>query len=109
MLDNAVYVANGLVPPTITDTFYGVFSKDVKYRVVGQFGWDSVPDKVQLATVELMKDYFSKDKVWRNKYIKSIKTFDWSFEYNASASKGTGNLYVDQLLNPYVITQMVLI
>ena len=109
LLDNSVYVANGLVPPTITDTFYGVFSKDVKYKVVGQFGWESVPDKVQIATVELMKDYFSKDKVWRNKYIKSIKTFDWSFEYNASASRGTGNLYVDQILNPYVITQMVLI
>jgi hypothetical protein len=109
LLDNAVYVANGLVPPTINDTFNGVFSKNVQYKVVGEFGWETVPDAVQLATIELMKDYFSKDKTWRNKYIKSIKTFDWSFEYNSSASSGTGNLYVDQLLTPYVITQMVLI
>ena len=109
LLDNAVYVANGLVPPTINDTFNGVFSKNVQYKVVGEFGWERVPDAVQLATVELMKDYFSKDKTWRNKYIKSIKTFDWSFEYNSSASSGTGNLYVDQLLKPYVVVQMVLI
>jgi hypothetical protein len=109
LLDNSVYVANGLVPPTINDTYNGVFSKNVKYKIVGEFGWDLVPAQVQLATVELMKDYFSKDKVWRNKYIKSIKTFDWSFEYNSSASKGTGNLYADQLLAPHVISQMVLI
>ena len=109
LLDNAVYVANGMVPPSINDTFGGVFSKNVKYKVVGQFGWSLVPDKVQLATAELMKDYFSKDKIWRNKYIKSIKTFDWSFEYNQTSLVGTGNLYVDQLLAPYVITRMVLI
>lgn len=109
LLDNTVYVANGMVPPTINDTFNGVFSQNVKYKVEGEFGWSKVPDQVKLAAVELMKDYFSKDKIWRNKYIKSIKTFDWSFEYNKSASTGTGNLYVDQLLAPYVITQMVLI
>ena len=109
LLDNSVYVANGLVPPTINDTYNGVFSKNVKYKVVGEFGWDLVPAQVQMATIELMKDYFSKDKVWRNKYIKSIKTFDWSFEYNSVASKGTGNLYADQLLAPHVISQMVLI
>lgn len=109
LLDNSVYVANGLVPPTINDRFNGVFSKNVQYKVVGEFGWDRVPDAVQIAAVELMKDYFSKDKIWRNKYIKSVKIFDWSFEYNSSASSGTGNLYVDQLLSPYVITQMVLL
>jgi hypothetical protein len=109
LLDNSVYVANGFVPPSINDTFNGVFSKNVQYKIVGEFGWDLVPNQVQLATIELMKDYFSKDKVWRNKYIKSIKTFDWSFEYNSSASTGTGNLYADQLLAPHVISQMVLI
>jgi hypothetical protein len=56
-----------------------------------------------------MKDYFSKDKVWRNKYMKSIKTFDWQFEYNSAVYSGTGNLYADQLLAPYVINKMVVI
>lgn len=109
MLDNTVYTANGMVPPSINDSYNGAFSKDTVYRVAGVYGWEEVPDEVELAAIELMKDYFSKDKVWRNKYVKSIKTFDWSFEYNSSASTGTGNLYADQLLSPYVITQMVLI
>ena len=109
MLDNTVYTANGMVPPSINDSYGGVFGKDVAYRVAGVYGWEEVPDEVELATIELMKDYFSKDKIWRNKYMKSIQTFDWQFEYNQESYRGTGNVYVDQILLPYVITQMVVI
>jgi hypothetical protein len=109
MLDNTVYTANGMVPPSINDTSSGVFRSRSVYKVQGRYGWDSVPDDVELATIELMKDYFSKDKLWRNKYIRSVQSFDWNFEYNTSAFVGTGNLYVDQLLLPYVLTQMVVI
>jgi len=108
MLDNTVYVANGMVPPTIND-YAGVFNKDVPYRVSGKYGWSEVPDSVEAACIELMKDYFSKDKVWRNKYIKNISTFDWQFQYDTATFAGTGNNYVDQLLLPYVINKMVLI
>lgn len=108
MLDNTVYTANGMVPPTIND-YSGVFNKDARYKVTGYFGWTKVPNEVETAAVELMKDYFSKDKVWRNKYIKSISTFDWQFDFNSSTFSGTGNNYVDQLLLPYVISKMVLI
>jgi hypothetical protein len=41
--------------------------------------------------------------------MKSIKTFDWQFEYNSATYSGTGNLYADQLLAPYVINKMVVI
>ena len=109
MLDNTVYTANGMVPPSINDTYYGVFQNNVAYKVYGRFGWDRVPDNVELACIELMKDYFSKDKLWRNKYIKNIQTFDWQFEYDGGATKGTGNLYADQLLAPYIISSMVVV
>ena len=57
-LDNTVYVANGMVPPSINDMGYsGPFRKDVRYRVQGKFGWEEVPDEVDLACIELMKDY----------------------------------------------------
>lgn len=109
MLDNTVYTANGMVPPSINDTYGGVFSSGSTYRVQGRFGWEEVPDEVDIACIELMKDYFSKDKVWRNKYMKSIQTFDWKFEYNSGTYSGTGNLYVDQILLSYVISKMVVI
>jgi len=109
MLDNTVYVANGMVPPSINDTGKGVFINGGTYRVAGRYGWEEVPDEVELACIELMKDFFSKDKEWRNKYIKSIQTFDWQFQYDTSSFTGTGNNYADQLLLPYVINKMVVI
>lgn len=102
MLDNTVYTANGMVPPSIYDGS-GVFRSNVSYRVQGRFGWEKVPDEVELAGIELMKDYFSKDQVWKNKYIKNISTFDWDFEYTSEAYAGTGNAYADRLLADYVM------
>jgi hypothetical protein len=106
LLDNTVYTANGMVPPTIHDT-YGIFKSNVPYKVQGRFGWDNVPDDVELACVELMKDYFSKDTVWKNKYVKNISTFDWDFEYTSDAYAGTGNAYADRLLSGYVMVSKV--
>jgi len=109
MLDNTVYTANGMVPPTINDTSGGLFTRGSVYRVQGRYGWSIVPDDVQIACVELMKDYFSKDTVWRSKYVNSVQSFDWHFEYNAEAYRGTGNVYADQILLPYVLTQLMVI
>jgi hypothetical protein len=109
MLDNTVYVANGMVPPSINDTTNGVFIKGYTYRVHGRYGWEYVPAEVELACIELMRDYFSKDKNWRNKYITSLQAFDWNFEYSSDTYKGTGNVYVDQILSDYVLNQMVVI
>jgi hypothetical protein len=106
IVDNTVYVANGMVPPSIYDTS-GVFQTNVPYKVQGRFGWEKVPDEVELAGIELMKDYFAKDQVWRNKYIKNISTFDWDFEYTSEAYAGTGNAYADRLLADYVMVSKV--
>jgi hypothetical protein len=106
MLDNTVYTANGMVPPSIND-YSGIFKSGVPYKVYGRFGWAKVPDNVELAAIELIKDYFSKDTVWKNKYVKSISTFDWDFEYTGDAYTGTGNAYADNLLADYVLTTKV--
>ena len=105
-VDNTVYTANGMVPPSIYD-YSGVFKSNVPYKVQGRFGWEKVPDEVELAAIELMKDYFSKDTVWRNKYIKNISTFDWDFEYTSEAYAATGNAYADRLLANYVMVSKV--
>ena len=106
MLDNTVYTANGMIPPSIHDSA-GVFQSGVAYKVQGRFGWDRVPDNVELAAIELMKDFFSKDLTWKNKYVKTISTFDWDFEYTSEAHSGTGNAYADRLLADYVLVTKV--
>ena len=40
LVDNTIYTANGMVPPTINDYDYrGAFKKDARYAVQGRFGW----------------------------------------------------------------------
>ena len=107
-VDNTVYTANGMVPPSIYDSA-SLFKQGYRYQVYARFGYAEVPDDIELACIELMKDYFSKDITWRNKYIKKISTFDWDFEYSGGVSSGTGNLYADQLLADYVVSQVMLL
>jgi hypothetical protein len=108
-IDNSVYSANGMVPPSINDIGSGSFIKDYTYRVEGRFGWSEVPDEVEQACIELMGHFFDKDRVWKDQYMKSISTFDWKFEYASSINSGTGCAYADKLLSPYVLNQMVVI
>jgi hypothetical protein len=110
LLDNTVYVANGMVPPTINDTYTGqAFSKNVRYKVVGKFGWADVPDNVEQACIQLMGHFFEKDRYWKDQYIKSVQTFDWQVEYTEGVYSGTGCSYADKLLSDYVLNQMVVI
>ena len=107
--DNTVYTANGLIPPSINDRGYsGVFKKDLRYTVNGTFGWKDVPDNVKEACKILMQQYFEQDRAWKDKYVKNISTFDWKFEFSDRAVNGTGSLYADQLLAPYVTNGMVI-
>jgi hypothetical protein len=108
MLDNTVYVANGMVPPTIHDG-EGVFRNSVMYEVQGKFGWKKVPDEVDLAAIELMKDFFAKDNTWKNQYVQNIQAFDWQVEYNPEVFMGTGNAYADRLLSDFVVNKVSLI
>ena len=110
LLDNTVYTANGMVPPTINDTYAGqAFAKNVRYKVVGQFGWSEVPDDVQQSCINLMGHYFEKDRLWKDQYVKNVKTFDWNIEYSGDVFSGTGCAYADKLLSGYVLNQMVVI
>jgi hypothetical protein len=110
LLDNTVYVANGMVPPTINDTYTGqAFAKNVRYRVVGKYGWADVPDNVEQACIQLMGHFFEKDRYWKDQYIKSVQTFDWQVEYTEGIYSGTGCSYADKLLSGYILNQMVVI
>lgn len=106
VLDNMVYTANGMIPPSVSYD-NGIFKSDVSYKVQGRFGWEKVPDEIELAAIELMRDFFAKDKLWRNKYVSNVSTFDWQFEYSSEAYAGTGNAYVDRLLANYVMVSKV--
>ena len=109
LLDNDVYIANGMVPPSIHDVSPNIFKRGKQYRVYGRFGWENVPDDVEQATIEIMRSYFSKDRLWKDRYVNKISTTDWNFQFASDAFSGTGSAYADKLLLDYVVTQMVVV
>jgi hypothetical protein len=109
LLDNDVYIANGMVPPSIHDVSPNIFKRGKQYKVYGRFGWENVPDEIEQATIEIMRSYFSKDRVWKDRYVNKISTTDWDFQYTSDAFTGTGSAYADKLLLDYVVTQMVVV
>jgi hypothetical protein len=60
---------------------------------------DSFATEISIVTLFDLKSITKKNR-WQ---------FDWKFEYNSGTYSGTGNLYADQLLLPYVINKMVVI
>lgn len=108
-VDNTVYVANGMLPPSISDINPNIFRRGHSYDVYARFGWEDVPDDVEQATIEIIKSYFAKDRMWRDRYVNKISTTDWDFQYTSDAFSGTGSAYADKLLLDYVVTQMVIV
>jgi len=109
LLDGDVYIANGMVPPSIHDVSPNIFKRGKQYKVYGRFGWEYVPDEVEQATIEIMRSYFSKDRLWKDRYVNKISTTDWNFQFASDAFSGTGSAYADKLLLDYVVTQMVVV
>lgn len=109
MIDNTVYTANGMVPPSINDGYGGTFNLNSVYRIQGVFGWPTVPDAVNQACIQLMGHFFDKDRAWKDQYVKKIQSFDWQIEYLSNIHSGTGCSYADKLLAPYILTNMVVI
>ena len=109
LLNNDVYIANGMVPPSIHDISPNIFKRGNQYKVYGRFGWKDIPDEVEQATIEIIRSYFSKDRVWKDRYVNKISTTDWDFQYTSDAFTGTGSAYADKLLLDYVVTQMVVV
>jgi hypothetical protein len=79
----------------------GYFNEGWKYDVEGIFGWEKVPEKIQLAGIMLIQDFFSKDNAWRAKYVTDVTYGDSDMKFSSLAFTGTGNFFVDKLLEEF--------
>jgi hypothetical protein len=77
------------------------FMEGNAYKIIGIFGYEVVPPKIQYAAIMLMKDYFGKDNIWRARYVKNVSFGDTDMEFSSLAFRGTGNFFVDKLLSEY--------
>jgi len=78
-----------------------LFKYPSKYRVMGSWGWDMVPQDVSRAAAILINDYVCSDAKYREKYIANIRAGDWRMEFVATGDETTGNANADMILAQY--------
>jgi hypothetical protein len=93
--------------PTVL--YAGRFRSGSRYRVYGEKGWTYVPQDVRRCAVILAGDYLAQDSQWRQKYLQKVNLSEISFELAKGAFNGTGNAIVDQILDQYRNTGIVII
>lgn len=77
--------------------------------VTGVFGYEYVPFEVHDAAMHLAEVFGCNESMWRDRYIESMKSADWSLKFNSAAYYGTGSVYADQLLDNYKTSGMVVL
>ena len=89
--------------------YYGRFRDNGRYKFQGQMGYKYVPEDIKIATMLLVSDILANDFNWRNKYLSKVNLSEISFEMSGGAFNGTGNVTVDNILDQYRNTNIVII
>lgn len=84
-------------PPSKAKTFLD----GTDYTVSGVWGYASPPQPVLEACEILYNDYSCRDSNYRDRYLKEMRTADWSMKFSDLAFVGSGSVQADQLLSRY--------
>jgi hypothetical protein len=106
-IDNNVYMTQGVI--FVPDMYWKKFRTGVQYKILGEWGYYSVPDDVRQAAILLAKDFGTGENLYRDRYLDTLKAGDWNFKFTPGAFRGTGNVRADKLLDPYRRQGMVII
>jgi len=90
-----VDVKKGLTEPS------RYFRRQLKYHVKGDWGWESVPDSINLAAMMLINDYFCDTSMLRQHGIISYELGDKDINFRRDLWGTTGNYDVDMLLSEF--------
>jgi hypothetical protein len=89
--------------------YYGRFRDNARYKFQGEVGYKYVPEDIKIAAMLLVGDILANDYNWRNKYLAKVNLSEISFEMAGGAFNGTGNVTVDNILDQYRNTNIVII
>lgn len=77
------------------------FSSHKQYAILGDWGWEYIPNDIQQAAAILIADYANDDATYREKYIDNVRAADWRMEFAATGNETTGNANADMMLERY--------
>lgn len=101
--EEAIYYSGGVIvaPGHVTS-----WNPGNVYIITGSWGYEGIPAPVEEAAKILIDDYNCPEDTYRNKFIDNMRSADWRIEFNPRTWAGTGNIKADQLLAPYMRTNM---
>jgi len=79
------------------------FSKGFNYIVYGEWGYPVVPEEIKEATRLLIDDIKCGRLDYVKRYVKEYETDQFKVKYGEFASRGSGNLIVDKIIEKYSI------
>lgn len=86
-----------------------IFPSKSRYKIECSMGYQYIPTEVKQAAMILINDHLYNDSLWRERYIESFDTGNMRLKFRDSAFTGTGNILVDDMLEPFKITGIVVI
>lgn len=81
-----------------------MFPEGYDYVVVFEAGWKVIPHDVQDATMRLIDDIKCGKLDYAKRYITDYRTDQFSVKIDTSAFQGTGNNFVDRILQKYIVS-----
>ena len=106
-MDNTIAMTHGVI--VVPDTYWRKFRTGVEYDITGEWGYYTVPDNVQEATMLLANDFACDESLYRDRFVQMVNTGSSSFSFDSRAFVNTGNARADELLKEYRRDGMVII
>ena len=94
---------NSLLESTTVTMLTNRFKRESVYSVVGDYGWQYVPENVKQAAILIIADMFNDDSAYRRHGIYSVDLDVVKMNMKDSFYESTGNIEADTLLMDYTL------
>lgn len=81
-----------------------LFPEGVDYIIVYEAGWKVIPHDIEDATMRLIDDIKCGRLDYAKRYITNYRTDQFSMTFDTSSFQGTGNNFVDRILQKYIVS-----
>jgi len=94
---------NSLLESTTITMLSNRFKKTSQYSILGDYGWQYVPENIKQAAILLIADAMNDDSAYRRHGIYSVDLDVVKFSMKDNFYESTGNIEVDTLLMDYTL------
>lgn len=85
------------------------FKEHYEYIITADFGWEYVPNEINLAALLLIEFYFCNESRYHRYGVNEVRTISNTLKFEQNPVESTGHIEVDQILLNFMAPNMVMI